>query len=389
MKKSEPPKEDRISISFPALKLVQPIGEFYVGVISAKKLCEITYFDVRRVIQRERDIERYLGIQRPLDDRRVEELEQYVNTIDATFPTAVIIAVDEACASFDEKKGELTLSNLLGDESAGAEPIYYRRIARVIDGQHRIAGLFEFEGQDFEVNVTIFIGMDIADQAYVFSTVNLAQTKVNKSLAYDLFDLAKARSPQKTCHNIAVALDRTEKSPFFKRIKRLGVATEGRFGETVTQQQIVEGLLRYISTNPMSDRDLYLRGRVPDKVGLEEAEKLIFRNMFIDERDLEIGRIMFEYFSAVQDRWSEAWDSTGKGFILNRTNGFRALMRFLRYAYLHFTAPGGIVRKEQFAQLFKECTLKDDEFTTKNFDPGSSGESALFRRLMSDTKVAA
>ena len=85
--------------------------------------------------------------------------------------------------------------------------------------------------QSFEVNVAIFIGVDIADQAAIFSTVNLAQTKVNRSLVYDLFEYSKTRSPEKTCHDVAVLLDRVPESPFFEKIKRLGVATEGRFGE--------------------------------------------------------------------------------------------------------------------------------------------------------------
>jgi len=34
---------------------------------------------------------------------------------------------------------------------------------------------------DFDVNVSIFVDADIADQATVFATVNLAQTKVTEA----------------------------------------------------------------------------------------------------------------------------------------------------------------------------------------------------------------
>jgi DGQHR domain-containing protein len=95
--------------SFPAFRIEQPIGEFYVGAIAAKRLCEITYVDVRR-IKGEREFETYLGIQRRLDEKRSAEISQYVNTIDACFPTAVIIAVKSQCAQFDETRRELTLS---------------------------------------------------------------------------------------------------------------------------------------------------------------------------------------------------------------------------------------------------------------------------------------
>src|ERR1700730_4145288 len=94
---------------------------------------------------------------------------------------------------------------------------------------------------------------------------NLEQTKVGKSLAIDLFELARTRSPIKTCHNIAIALDTTKGSPFHHRIKRLGVATLGRAedsgpGERLTQATFVNALVRYISDDPKQDRDTLLRG---------------------------------------------------------------------------------------------------------------------------------
>ena len=179
-----------------------------------RDLCNITFFDVRRVLRDRRDVEKYLGIQRPLSPKRVRELEKFANTVDASFPTSVIIAVDGRCASYDEKSQIMTLSNWL-DPNEDEEPIYFRKIARVLDGQHRLAGLDDGRPDgDFEINVSLFVDIDISEQANIFSTVNLAQTKVNRSLAYDLFELAKARSPQKTCHNIAVALDQNPTSPF-------------------------------------------------------------------------------------------------------------------------------------------------------------------------------
>jgi DGQHR domain-containing protein len=226
------PKEDSKSIKINVLKATQPIGDFYIGSMDSKTLCDITEFDIRHLV-RENEIESYLGIQRRLDPKRVEEIAEYVRTTDACFPTAVILAVPAACALYDEKSRQLTLSNV-PDPEEGHEPVIFKDIARVLDGQHRIEGLRGFSDRTFEVNVCIFVELDIAEQAYIFATVNLAQTRVNKSLVYDLFDLAKLRSPQKVCHNIAVALDGTDKSPLYQRIKRLGVATEGRYGETIT-----------------------------------------------------------------------------------------------------------------------------------------------------------
>ena len=221
----------------------------------------------------------------------------------------------------------------------------------------------------------------MAEEGYIFSTVNLAQTKVNKSLVYDLFDLANSPSPQKLCHNVAVALDQTENSPFYKKIKRLGVATEGRFNETLTQATVVESLMPYLSQNPMKDRDIYLHGNTPPRAGAEESQILIFRNMMIDKRDLEIVDIIWNYFDATRLRWPTAWSATGRGQILNKTNGFKALMRFLKSAYLHLVGPGEVPKQEQFKKIFDKIQLSDDEFNSDNFKPGTSGEVALYRTL--------
>lgn len=367
----------------PAIKVQQPIGSFYIGSIDSELLVKITSSDVRRMIQ-EREIETYLGVQRPLSNRRVKELREYVKTVDACFPTAVILAVSGRCAAYDETARELVLSNDVDPEN-NEEPILSIQIARVLDGQHRIEGLRDYKGEPFQVNLSIFIDIDIESQAYIFSTVNLAQTKVNKSLVYDLFDLANSRSPQKTAHNIAVALDQNLKSPFYKRIKRLGVATEGRFYETITQATFVEALLPYISANPQKDRDDYLRKRVPPSALPGEAKIFIFREMFLKGEDLKIIDVIWNYFDAVKARWPTAWNYSGTGLMLNRTNGFKALMRVLRPAYLRLSASTEIPTTEQFLELFQRFNVTDDHFTIDTYKPGTSGEAALYWALINGT----
>lgn len=372
------------TIELRCLRVKQPIGDFYVAVIDASVLCQITEYDVRR-IHDERPFETYLGIQRPLVPNRVKELQRYVRTVDACFPTSVILAIDGKYAEFVEEQSllRLTTRSKADDEDSPLEAI-----ARVLDGQHRIEGLREIPPGSFEVNVSVFVDIDIEDQAYIFSTVNLAQTKVNKSLVYDLFDLAKSRSPQKSAHNIAVALDKTPKSPFHKRIKRLGSATPGRQGETLTQATFIESLLPYISQDPAGDRDLYLRRKRPAMATEGQSHQLIFRNMFLNEQDLQITDVIWNYFDAVKGRWPGAWDATGLGMMLNKTNGFRALMQILRPAYLHLTAPGGVPDTREFGTLFARAKLQDDDFTVENFKPGTSGQALLYHTLRDQLGLA-
>lgn len=373
-------KEDPRSIKIPVLKVEQPIGDFYIGMLDSRTLCDITEFDIRHLV-RENEIESYLGIQRRLDPKRVEEIRQYVRTSDACFPTAVILAVPGACAVYDDGQKELTLSNVT-DPAEGEEAVLFKDVARVLDGQHRIEGLRGFTDRIFQVNVCIFVEIDIAEQAYIFATVNLAQTKVNKSLVYDLFDLAKLRSPQKVCHNIAVALDGTDGSPFFQSIKRLGVATEGRNAETITQANFVESLLKYVSKDPLRDREIYKTGGVPPRAGAQESRALIFRNMMVEERDRDIADVLWNYFDAVRRRWPDSWNNLGRGQMLNKANGFRGLMKFLRDAYLFLTTPGGVPTAAEFEErIFRRINAPADGFDVRTFKPGTSGEVALYRFL--------
>ena len=386
--------EDARKVVISAIRIQQPIGDIYVGSIPAKTLVEITDFDIRQLVT-ERGIDSYLGIQRELDTRRVREIQQYVRGSDATFPTAVVLAIPEKCVAIespcdaDDRFVRMTLSNY-PDDADPENAVFYRHIARVIDGQHRIRGLEGYDGTDFDVNVSIFIDADIADQASIFATVNLAQTKVNKSLVYDLFELSKSRSPEKTCHSVVVALESTPDSPFYRKIKRLGKTTPGRYTETLSQATVVAGILQYICKDKIQiiqDRQIGRRGGTFPPANADDAERLVLRPFFIESRDVDLTNLIWNYFDAVKLRWPEAWDANATGYMLNRTNGFDGLMRYFRHAYRYLTSPGKMVETEDFKWLLDKSSLKDGDFNPQRFVPGSSGASALARVLLEETGI--
>lgn len=378
---------DKIELSFRCLKATQPIGDLYVAMVPHKDLIRITYFDVRRVLSTDRGFESYLGIQRPIEPKRLDDLEAYVNFADATFPTSIIIAIDSEYAEFDEEDSKITVRNYqIGDDRPTTA---IRNIARVLDGQHRIEGLKSFDGQTFELSVSIFVGADIADQAQIFSIVNLEQTKVRKSLVYDLYELSKIRSPQKVGHRCAVILDGDEDSAMYRRIKRLGVATEiGRF-EPITQSTFVESILPYFSLRPKADRDILLRGgRVEDYENEKDREKAVLRPIFVQGRDLDIAKVFFNYFNAIKRRWPKAWDSRAQGMMLNRTNGIRAFLRHFGSVYGNVAAPGNVPSVDKFHAELEKVDITDQQFSTKYFAPGTSGEAKLLRILRGDEEVS-
>lgn len=355
-----------------AVKVIQPIGEFFVGVIDSHDLVGISYADVRDM---ERTLDKYLGIQRRLSEPRTREIAEYVRTQDATFPTSVLLAVKGETAEWDEARGLLILRE--------SDAIPFSRLAKILDGQHRVAGLRDYDGGTFELSVSVFVDAELGDQAYIFATVNLAQTKVNKSLVYDLFDYQQSRSPQKTAHDIAVAFDEAKGGPFFQRIKRLGYATAGRPKEMLTQATVVEELLKLITRNKTKDRDVLLRKKQLQIPGADELRKHPFRLMFIEERDADIARIVHNFFVAVKAKWPDAWSGARQGQILPKTNGFKALMSFLRRAYLEVADPalGEIPTVKNFSSILDRVVLRDEDFIVENFPPGSSGQSALKKRL--------
>lgn len=233
-------------VSLNVLKVDQPIGEFYIGAIRSDVLNRISTVDIRKF--NEDDPDDIAGIQRELSKDRVKKISQYVNFEYATFPTSIVIAIDERCVTLNKVKEcdglwKLVIQPYEGDEE---EPgISIDRAAFIIDGQHRLAGLRNLAaGKTFEINVSIFVGADLADKAEIFSTVNLAQTKVNKSLVYDLYTYAQKPSPVKAAHEITIALNRDSNGPFFRKIKRLGTATPGIANETLAQATVVGAMLR-------------------------------------------------------------------------------------------------------------------------------------------------
>ncbi|AWH88213.1 DGQHR domain-containing protein [Limnobaculum parvum] len=366
------------SIKIKALKVSQPIGEFYCGKIKASDLVRITFSDVRRMSDSEnRELDDYIGIQRPLIESRVKAIRSFISGVDSSFPNSIIIAMSSDNVSWNEDNGDFIITpNDDGD---------FNKLAKILDGQHRIAGFDEDnvtfvnevgEESEFELLVTVFVDADISTQANVFSTVNLAQTKVNKSLVYDLESLAYSRSPEKTCHDIAVLLNKEKQGPFEKRIKRLGVATPKVLNETLTQAAFVENLLRLITFDAKSDRNYFLAkekgGKASKDYNLEKIDEKNFikyplRKSFISEKDSVIAANVSNFFSAVMSLWPNAWEKSNKASSLNKTIGLIALFRVLKDILSYMNERYGvnalrILSIDDYYQIIDGGDLDEEEF---------------------------
>lgn len=359
-------------IVVPCLEIRQPIGLFYIGVMSHQDVVKISYADIRRLGagSEMREVEVYTGIQRELSQNRVKEIGKYVNLVDATFPTSVILHISKEHANYDKERGVLILP--FSDD-----------IAKVLDGQHRIAGLENFESHiGFDVCVTFFVEMELEDQALIFATINQTQTKVNKSLVSDLYAFAKFRSPQKTCHNVIRALNLKDGSPFKDKIKILGVADDAE-KETITQATFAQTLIKFISADPMTDRNTFKMGEIPREPKSEELFRQPLREMFLAGNDHEIAQTIWNYFSAVRKRWPEAWNLVQKDFILNKSTGFVALMDFFKRIYIQSNQIGKVLPEEYYLEILMRIKLESADFHKAKYIPGGSGKANLLRDFIS------
>lgn len=384
--------ENNNYIEISCLEIEQPIGVFYVGKIKWQELLDISYSEKRRIVDEENQIKpSYFGIQRELSEKRLKEISNYVSFQDATFPSSIVLAIP----SVTKINEETDIANVEYDKINKKLRIRRdKKIAHIIDGQHRIFGLEKYkednplfaDSLNFELLVSIFIDIDDDNQSMIFATINKAQTKVNKSLVYDLFELAKTRSPQRTAHNIVKLLNEEIDSPLEGMINRLGKANDP-LRETITQSTLVESILKYISQDPMKDRDIMKRGKKLDKINDNELKIRFFRNWFIENEDNKIAETLWNYFSAIKKHWPLAWGST----ILTKSTGIIAFLRFLS-PIVNKIGVGKVIKEDDFFEIISKIDIKDGVGSQSNFNttvyiPGAKGQSDLYKDLLNKSGI--
>ena len=117
---------------------------------------------------------------------------------------------------------------------------------------------------------------------------------------------------------------------------------------------------------------------------------MIFRNLYIEDKDNEIAFIIYNYFKSIEKTWPIAWnDLNTVGNILPKSNAFKAFMRYLKLLYVEITGNdiGKIVSIEEFAKHFSSYKISDADFTSGNFLPGSGGESKFYKILIKEITI--
>lgn len=376
-----------MALDIPCIAVTQNLGEFYVASMDFRDLLKIVKRDPREWAEDESDL--LTGVQRDIKQSRVNKISEYVSYDFATFPTSVVIALDDRFVDINPMENCKPLIKLtVKDFDDGEELVDKSECGYIIDGQHRLYGLMKASNdiENFSLNVSIFVGIDIADRAEIFSTVNLTQSKVNKSHVIDLYDYQAPPSPYRTAHDIVVALDKLPESPFYGRIKRLGIATPGRKkgSERLSQATVARGVLKYLPLNPDFERQKGILG-LSHKSEVRENPKTRFLAPFYRRKDTtSILQLYLNFFTAIEHKWPIAWEDEEGELMLSLTNGYEALNRFLRDIYLHLNPDPQVpkvISIQAFNEQLEKIDISDEEFTSGIFPAGGPGASKLYHRL--------
>lgn len=132
------------------IEINQPIGTFYIG-----KMLSTDIVHIAKVSQRDSSG----GHQRQLKNTRAKEIATYCTDPDATFPTPIILAVsEEDFVQIQIPPTDYGIVSFTYDET--------RKIAEILDGQHRIAGMSVAADKEFELPVVIMFNLREEQKAY-------------------------------------------------------------------------------------------------------------------------------------------------------------------------------------------------------------------------------
>ncbi len=361
-------KENYIKLEI--LEVKQNIGKFYLGVGKASEVIKICSPNERH----KDELQRYMGIQRFLNPKRVIEIKKYVTTSDASFPNSIILALKDDSYFFE--------NNVLYIKKS-------KESSNIIDGQHRLSGFYEGGGEDFDLILTIFTKLEMEQQAYIFSVINTKMTRINPSLAQDLYDFSTISTPEKVAHNITQKLNSDNNSPLFNKIKILGMKEEGMVEPILSQSTFSKYIIELIAdqkSDSYTIRDKLKRNK-NDRKSLKDfypeskKSKYVFWDFYTESQDSLIYKILNNYFHAIYKVFPMEWEDSTK--ILIKTTGYIALMNIFREIFKI-----GLENKNFSIEFFEAFLIKAknsgelEEFIADNYPPGGRGESKLKKNFL-------
>lgn len=325
-----------------AIKVKQPLGEFYIAKIKAGDLLRISTSSVARY---DKD-GKLKGNQRPLDPKRLKAIANFIMSDEMSFPTSILIAANiDRDGGIVEKHDDRWTVEKTNTADVFNLVIPDKVSSLIIDGQHRLNAFNYADSSCKEIELVCSIFLDLPNpyQAYLFATINGNQKRVDKSLALELFGYDVENEPQNTWspEKLAVYLTRkfnfSKKSPLYQKIKLAPLYSE--IDEIVNREQwllstaaMVEGIMSLISSNPQKDRDMLAMKRNSiwgDKTRqiLSNNNRPVLRYLYISSKDDELYSILEKYFWSVK---TILWDNATENSVILKTIGISVLFDILK-----------------------------------------------------------
>ena len=368
-----------------AIKVIQPLGEFYIAKIKASDLLKISTSSVARY-DKDGNLK---GNQRPLNEQRLKAIANFIMSDEMSFPTSILIA-----ANIDND-GKI-IEDI--EHRWNVNPTEYQDVytlvvpeqisSLIIDGQHRL-NAFNYADEnckDIELVCSIFFDLPNPYQAYLFATINGNQKRVDKSLALELFGYDVDNEPRDTWspEKLSVFLTRklnfSKNSPLYQRIKLAPLFSE--LEELVDKNKwllstaaMVEGIMSLISTNPQKDRDMLAMKKNTiwgDKTRnvLDNNGKPILRSLYINSEDEKIYKIIENFYCSEK---SILWDNATSGSVIVKTIGISVLFDVLKT----------ILERDYIQESYDSYIdkIRDVNFSSHYFALSGGGKTKLRRIL--------
>lgn len=392
------------SLVCPAIRVQQPLGNFYAFSLRADVLNKLTYSlpaKVRERLEQETSESKggysIFGSQRAEKKTRLQEIASYIQTTDATFPNAIILAANYSQDGLfvEDPEQQWTAEEHGNGFWTVNIPSQSTPCASIIDGQHRLHA-FQYLPENapertMELLCVVFLELPTPYHAYVFATINFNQKKVDRSLAYELFGFdvderpAQMWSPETLAVYLTRLLNTDEKSPMYRSIFP-AADSEAIFSQNIdgaglvkiSMATVVDGILRTISKNPQEDRNTVRRpqNKNSGRQSLGAIRNLPLRDFYVSGNDRAIYDILCNYFSAVA---TQVWAPAGKNSYLKKTVGIQAAFDVLREL---------LVSREVSAANYSTAALEDLLAPCSELDPGGDkyqasgiGRSEIRREL--------
>jgi len=387
-------------IQFPfqttALKVVQPMGTYYVAILPAELLLEVCFSDKLRASKEEGGTYVLDGTQRILRDQRLKAIGSYVSRPDSAFPNSIILAANSRFEDglIEEEDDARWSVNADPDSERFTIRIPTRqKLAAIIDGQHRLFSFAYASIVRLSMPLVCAIYFDLPKpfQAQLFATINSTQKPVDKSLTYELFgyniseESERFWSPDKLAVFFARRLNMENKSPLTGRI---AIAPEKDFDLGVNDREhkwkvsmatVVEGIIRLVSTNPKKDSNELLdpTPQTRDVLrGSKRRDESPLRSLYLAENDKLLYLIILNYLSACDEIF---WSKAQEGSFIVKTVGVQALFDILRYI-----APKILITKDASLDFFRKelSPAGGIEFADPKFRNASGSGRSQIRRAI-------